>query len=126
MKRGLPLTDGDRDLWLSQLRRAIDEWRSCGENVILACSALKQRYRERLRCCDRDVQVVYLKGTAQEIRQRLAQRQDHFMPERLLKSQFDALEEPQNAITVDIQHSSPEIVQHIIDALDISAGGESM
>jgi gluconokinase len=72
------------------------------ENVVLACSALKEKYRRRLTDGIKRVQFVYLKGEFELIHSRLAQRRHRFMPESLLKSQFDALEPPQRAITVDV------------------------
>lgn len=120
MRQGIPLTDRDRNPWLRQLQRAIDGWRANQENVVLACSALKQHYRDQLRCQEEDVKLIYLRGTFQQIWQRMSQRQGHFMPEQLLRSQFEALEEPRSAITVDIDHKQSEIVEHIMTALDMS------
>lgn len=121
IRQGLPLTDRDREPWLNLLRRAIDEWRLTGEDVVLACSALKQDYRQQLRCYEDGVKLVYLQGTQQQIRQRLAQRQGHVMSEELLNSQFEALEELQSAITVDISHEQSEVVWQIVEALNLSS-----
>ncbi|MGB3496128.1 MAG: gluconokinase [Elainellaceae cyanobacterium] len=121
MRQNIPLTDLDRAPWLNQLQRAIDDWRQTGEDVVLACSALKQNYRDQLRCQEDGVKLVYLRGTHQQIRQRMAQRHGHFMPEALLTSQFESLEEPQVAITVDIHQDSSDIVQQIVQALNVSA-----
>lgn len=121
MRQGIPLTDRDRDPWLRQLQRAIDEWRQTEDGVVLACSALKQRYREQLRCQEDDVKLVYLRGTLQDIRQRMAQRRGHFMSEALLTSQFESLEEPQDAITVDIHQDQSEIVGQIIQSINVAS-----
>ena len=81
---------------------------------MLACSALKQRYRDILKSGRPGVRFVYLCGSEPLIRARLARRRGHFMPASLLASQFAALEEPADAITVDIDHPPEEIVAHIL------------
>ena len=101
MAGGIALTDEDRWPWYDrivlELRRLADQ----GRHVVLACSALKQAYRDRLARAG-DVRFVYLKGDAVTIEPRLAGRKGHFMPASLLASQFAALEEPAGAIVVDI------------------------
>ncbi len=116
MANGIPLTDDDRWPWLASLREQIVSHRSSPVCFVLACSSLKQSYRDRLRGDDaRDrVDFVYLKGNKELIRQRMEQR-DHFMPSGLLDSQFDTLEEPQDAIVVDIELSPDEIVRMILN-----------
>ncbi len=113
MSEGIPLTDGDRHPWLRSLQASIDEWLTLGESVVLACSALKQSYREMLRCEDPRVHLVYLKGEFDILQQRLETRKGHFMAADLLQSQFDALEEPHDAIIIDIDHPLDIIVQRI-------------
>ena len=115
MADGIPLTDTDRWPWLDSLREQIMVHRSRTSCYVLACSALKQSYRDRLLGDDSSeiFNFVYLKGTKELIRQRMEQR-DHFMPPALLDSQFDTLEEPQNAIVVDIELSPDEIVKIIL------------
>ncbi len=112
MRNGIPLTDADRAPWLETLRTLIANWIAAGKNTVLACSALKQAYRERLRVSP-ELQVVYLKGTPQTLRQRLHARSGHFMTERMLDSQLAALEPPEDAVAVDADRSPAEIVTEI-------------
>ena len=101
MAQGIPLTDADRIPWLDVLHRLIEEHRTSGNVMVLACSALKQAYRERL-CGDQaSVFWVYLKGAFEQIERRLQQRRGHYMGAKLLSSQFATLEEPQNAFVID-------------------------
>ena len=120
MKSGHPLDDADRQPWLETLAREIGKWLDAGRDVVLACSALKQRYRDILKSGRPGVRFVYLRGSKSLIQARLASRRGHFMPASLLASQFAALEEPADAITVDIDHPPDEIVADILAAL--SAG----
>jgi gluconokinase len=112
MRRGVPLNDADRDPWLAALAAAIDTRTRAGRNAILACSALKHAYRTRLRVSP-DVHFVYLKGTHEEIDERLEDRRGHFFSPELLDSQFDALEEPRDALVVDISQTPEAIVRQI-------------
>ena len=101
MRAGTPLSEHDREPWLHALRAAIDEWIRAEQNVILACSALTAASRRILIPDRRSVTLVYLKSSFEVIRARLAQRRHHFMPQELLASQFDMLEEPTDALTID-------------------------
>jgi gluconokinase len=112
MRSGIPLTDADRAPWLETLRTLIASWIAARKNTVLACSALKQAYRERLHVSP-EVQVVYLKGTPQVLRQRLHARRGHFMTERMLDSQLAALQAPEDAVAVDADRSPAEIVADI-------------
>jgi gluconokinase len=112
MRNGIPLTDADRATWLETLRTLIAGWIAEGKHNVLACSALKQAYRELLRVSPH-VQVVYLKATQQILRQRLQARRGHFMTERMLDSQLAALETPEDAVAVDADRSPPQIVTEI-------------
>ena len=112
MRNGIPLTDADRAPWLETLRTVIAEWIAAGKNTLLACSALKQSYRQALQVGS-EVQVVYLKGTPQVLRQRLHARSGHFMTERMLDSQLAALEPPEDVVAVDADRSPAEIVTEI-------------
>jgi gluconokinase len=118
MRNGIPLTDADRAPWLETLRTLIANWIAPGKNMVLACSALKQAYRERLQVSP-EVQVVYLKGTPQTLRQRLHARTGHFMTERMLDSQLAALEAPEDAVAVDADRSPAEIVTEIRAGLSL-------
>lgn len=119
MRHGVPLTEADRKPWLEALQAAIKEWLQENTNVVLACSALKDSYRQFL-LVDRDcIQLVYLKGSDDLIQKRLQERQNHYMPAILLQSQFDALEEPLNTVYIDIAQSPQAIVQNIQTVLQI-------
>ncbi len=113
MQSGIPLDDADRIPWLQDLQIAIQLWLQENKNVVLACSALKNSYRKLL-SLDKRTQLVYLKGDFAILQKRLQSRKNHFMSEKLLQSQLDALEEPNNAICVDISQPPQEIVNSII------------
>jgi len=119
MRAGIPLDDADRMPWLAALRSQIDAWRQSGINVVLACSALKQAYRDQL-MSGPDVKLVYLHGTQELIAQRLSQRRGHYMNPDLLLSQFATLEEPGDALVVDVDNSVDEIVGCVRRALGLS------
>ena len=116
IRRGISLNDEDRDPWLDRLRDAIIGWSAERRNAVLACSALKQSYRLRLQTAP-DMQFVYLKGSAELIASRLRARHGHFANESILTGQFADLEEPGQALTVDIAYSPEEIVLQIRKAL---------
>jgi len=94
MSRGEPLTDDDRWPWLDRLAAELARARGEGRSAVLASSALKRAYRDRLRQGAPDLRLVYLKGDKTVIGERLRARKNHFMPPGLLDSQFAALEEP--------------------------------
>jgi gluconokinase len=119
MRSGIPLTDEDRWPWLAQLNDLLKEKASRGESTLLACSALKQKYRDRLADGCGDLRWVYLKGSFALIESRLKARKGHYMKAGLLESQFAALEEPDDAITVDIS-STPEAAADTVLAALIS------
>lgn len=101
MASGIPLSDEDRWPWYDRIVAELRRLQTAGRNVVIACSALKQAYRDRI-ARGGDVRTVYLKGDAATIEPRLASRRGHFMPSSLLASQFATLEEPAEAIVVDI------------------------
>ena len=113
LARGILLTDEDRWPWLESLAELIRTRLAQGENAVLACSALRESYRQRLQIND-GVKLVYLKGAYGLIATRLKQRPGHFMNPTLLRSQFDTLEEPTGgALVVDVTPSPDEVVQAI-------------
>jgi gluconokinase len=116
MKRGEPLDDADRAPWLAQLATLLSK--SSNRPVILACSALKARYREILSGGCGEVHFVHLSGTPEVIRARLRARPGHFMPESLIDSQFAALETPEGAVSIDIDQPVDAIVSTIIRELN--------
>ncbi len=105
MRSGTPLTDEDRTIWLNRVAAIIDGWRANGKGGVISCSALKRSYRDIVIGARTDVSLVYLKGSYDLIRARLAARHEHFMPVALLDSQFAILEEPtpdEHPIVVDV------------------------
>ena len=117
MAQGIPLTDDDRKPWLMLLAENIKEWQLQG-GAILACSALKQSYRDILTSTtSSSVKFVYLKGEQALLASRLSNRVSHFMPETLLKSQLDTLEPPTNAISVLLENTVEEIVFEILEEI---------
>jgi gluconokinase len=116
MASGIPLTDADRWPWFDRIVAEMRRYAAAGKNVVVACSALKQAYRDRL-ANGGPVRFVYLKGEAETIAPRLAGRTGHFMPPTLLASQFATLEEPDDAIVVDIAQPVAAQVEAITRAL---------
>ena len=119
MAAGIPLTDDDRWPWLD---RVVDELRRItagGTNAIVACSALKESYRDRLRAAG-DVRFVHLRGEPATIAARLASRHHRYMPATLLDSQFATLEPPKDAIDIDVAKSVDEQVREIVEALGVA------
>jgi len=115
MRQGVPLTDKDRWPWLESLRQVIKRCLAAGENAVLACSALKEAYRRRLRL-NADVKLVFLRGDYELIANQLRQRRGHFMNPALLQSQFADLEEPQpteGAVLIELGRNPRELVQEI-------------
>lgn len=112
IKLGIPLDDADRAPWLRSLRQAMEQWIAKRQDRVLACSALKKSYRDRL-SIGTEVKFVYLKGSYDLIFQRLRLRHGHFASEQILASQFAALEAPNDATTVEIDQSTDEIVAEI-------------
>jgi gluconokinase len=123
MHKGIPLTDEDRRPWLDAIAAWIDATRQSAGHGVVACSALKRRYRDVLINGRKDVRLVYLKGDEALIARRIATRHEHFMPQSLLHSQFEALEEPgpnEFPIVVSIDATPREIVARIVSALDLA------
>jgi len=114
MSRGTPLTDEDRAGWLEILAKRIKNKKKQNESLVLACSALKQKYRDILGINQNDVVSVYLKGSLLTLEKRLSSRNHQFMNNDLLLSQLETMEEPSEGIIVDIQNSPETIVETII------------
>jgi gluconokinase len=122
MKSGVPLTDDDRWPWLRAIASFIDEERARGDHAIVTCSALKRSYRDIIVGTRPDVRLIYLKGDKALIAARLKMRHGHFMPETLLQSQFDALEEPgadEKPLTVTVEGTPEEIAEEVIARLGL-------
>jgi gluconokinase len=118
MHRGIPLTDADRMSWLEAIHEKLAQAAAEHRNLVLGCSALKQTYREKL-FRGLDVRLVYLKGDYQLIAQRLRARKGHFADEHILAAQFADLEEPSDALVVDIHGEPEQIVDEICRRLDL-------
>jgi gluconokinase len=119
IRHGIPLSDADRKPWLDRLRTEIRQWIAADGNVVLACSALKRSYRQQL-AVGPQVRFVYLKGSASLIAQRLRSRHGHFADEKILASQFGDLEEPEEAVTVQVAGTPQQIVAQIRQKLGIA------
>lgn len=151
MKQGIPLTDQDRQPWLLALNKVIERWTKRSESGVLACSALKEQYRQTIilgaeassgnknYCSFGDKRqklqnplpfyclVVLLQGSKDLIKERMEKREDHFMPSNLLDSQFETLEEPSNcdlysAVKVSVNQTIEEITNEILRALKAKCG----
>ena len=120
MAGGTPLTDDDRWPWLQTIASVIDRWREQGKSGVVTCSALKRAYRDVLLAGRADVRLVYLRGDKSLIAERMAARQNHFMPPGLLDSQLATLEEPgadERPIVVDVKGTPDAIVAAVLAKL---------
>ena len=118
IRHGIPLDDSDRAPWLAALRNSILKYNREGKNLVLACSALKRKYRDELRVDG--VHFVYLEGDYELIEKRLRRRRGHFASDSILKSQFEELEKPTDALTVEIDKTPDAVVAEIIEKLKSS------
>jgi len=118
MAKTIPLTDSDRAPWLAALHELISS--SLARNLpgVLACSALKERYRQKLLEGKDGVRLIYLKGSYDLIWSRMSARKDHYMKPHMLQSQFETLEEPVNALIVDVTPSVDEILKVILQNME--------
>ena len=114
MRAGIPLDDADRAPWLDRLSRAIDGWLARDRKSVLACSALKDTYRQQLGAGRKGVVLVFLRGSPEVVGARLEARRGHYMPAGLLQSQFAALEEPADALVADVEGTPEEIADGIV------------
>jgi len=117
MAAGVALQDADRWPWLERLNAELRRIEAAGRSAVLACSALREAYRQRLTDELRAVRIVYLHGGFELIRRRLEERRHRYMPASLLQSQFDTLEPPRDAIAVDVSASLEECVAEAAAAL---------
>jgi gluconokinase len=119
MAAGIPLTDADRMPWLNAMRDAIVQWSSRGQSAVLACSALKQSYRELLKSGAPETWIVYLRVDEEVVRRRLESRSDHYMKSNMIPSQFETLEEPSGdqAVIVDATQPVDRVVALICETL---------
>jgi gluconokinase len=118
MHRGVPLTDADRAPWLAAIHDTLLRENGNGQNVVLACSALKQEYRNTL-SKDLIFEVVYLRGSPAQLHRNLTTRENHFAGESLVASQLATLEEPAGAVAEDIDRTPEEIAEDVFARLDL-------
>ncbi|MBW3660526.1 MAG: AAA family ATPase [Gemmatimonadetes bacterium] len=116
MERGIPLTDDDRGPWLDALERAI---RTARNEAIVSCSCLRRRYRDRLRVPGLEVRFVHLRVDRETAKRRTRERTGHFFEPALVDSQFETLEEPTRAVTLDATRPVQEVVREVIERLGL-------
>jgi carbohydrate kinase (thermoresistant glucokinase family) len=116
MKAGIPLTDDDRAEWLLTINKLAHK-QTQTSNVIIACSALKEKYRQILNDGLYNVVTIFLQGSYQTIHERITKRIQHFMPPALLQSQFDILEMPKADLVVDITKTVDDILEEVVSYL---------
>jgi gluconokinase len=114
MSQGIPLDDKDRQPWLLSLSHLINNLQQNNKNAVIACSSLKKSYRKSLQGNYQDLAWIYLKGSFEQILERLDKRKEHFMKSQMLKSQFKDLEEPENAIIIDIASTTEKIIKQVL------------
>ena len=119
MASGIPLNDEDRAPWLTSLHDLIELCLKENRPGVLACSALKENYRQKMLLGNAGVQIIYLKGSYDLIWSRMAMRAGHFMKPEMLRSQFATLEEPHDALTVDIAPPPEQVVDEIVEKLGV-------
>ncbi|MGE5202614.1 MAG: gluconokinase [Acidobacteriota bacterium] len=126
MRRGEALGDADRRPWLDRIAAELARLDASGRRAVVACSALKGAYRDRLRAGCPKIRFVFLAGEEALIRNRLERRRGHFMPSALLATQFAALEPPtpaENAVAVDVAAEPDVLVAQIVAALEATSPG---
>jgi gluconokinase len=123
IRGGIPLTDADRERWLQTLRKIAVRALAKKEFTVLACSALKAKYRDELAAGDARVKFVHLTGPRTLIAERLKNRRGHFLPPALLESQFAILEPPSDALVFNCEKSPKKIVAELIHVLGIAVPG---
>jgi len=114
MAAGIPLSDSDRAPWLASLHKQLLSTLKAGRHPVLACSALKDKYRAQLLEGMDGIAIIYLKGSYDLIFSRMSIREGHYMKPEMLRSQFDALEEPKDAVVLDVEMSLEEMIDTII------------
>lgn len=119
MADGRSLDDRDRLPWLRRIAEVVERHLQCREPAVIACSALKRAYRELLRAPGPGVRLVHLKGDYELIAGRLSRRRGHFMPPGLLRSQFADLEEPDEALVLDVSAPPADLVRDIVEELGL-------
>ena len=119
MSEGIPLHDADREPWLKSIRTELERLSAAQVNVVLACSALKRSYREAL-SAGMDLRVIYLRGTYEQMSRHVAARHGHFAREGILAGQFADLEEPSDAVVLDVSRQPAELVDEVLTRLKLN------
>ncbi len=119
MATGVPLTDEDRLPWLRSVRDVIVEHAGSGRSAVVACSALKRNYRNLLLAGQADTRLVYLRGSPAVLQRRLGERRGHFFDPSLLASQLETMEEPTDALVVDVDGELEAVVEAVVAALSL-------
>jgi gluconokinase len=119
MKHGIPLTDADREPWLASIHSRLQQLSAEENNAVLACSALKQSYRDAL-SAGLDFRIVYLRGTYEQMRKHILARHGHFAGESILAGQFADLEEPTDALALEVAGTPGDIASQAIAGLGLS------
>jgi len=114
MASGIPLSESDRAPWLASLHNLLSSILKSNRHPVLACSALKEEYRAELLDGMDGIEVIYLKGNYDLISSRMSARENHYMRPEMLRSQFATLEEPQNALVLDVSASVEELIDKIV------------
>lgn len=114
MTAGIPLSDSDRVPWLASMHNQLLSTLKSGRHAVLACSALKAKYRAPLLEGIDGIAIIFLQGSYDLIWSRMSARERHYMKPEMLQSQFDALEEPKNAIVLDVKMSVKDMIDTII------------
>jgi gluconokinase len=114
MASGIPLSDSDRAPWLASLHNLLSSTLKSGRHPVLACSALKQKYRGQLLNGMEGIEVIYLQGSSELIESRMSAREKHYMKPEMLRSQFATLEEPKNAFVLDISAPLDKMIDKIL------------
>ena len=114
MTKGIPLSDSDRAPWLASLHQLLSATLKSNRHPILACSALKEKYRTQLLNGVGGVEIIYLKGTYELIWSRMSVREGHYMKPEMLRSQFAALEEPEEVLVLDVSMSVEDMIDKIM------------
>ena len=120
MTAGIPLSDSDRAPWLAALNHRLLSTLAENRHPVLACSALKETYRRLLLNGAHDIVIIHLKGSYDLIWSRMAAREGHYMKSHMLQSQFNALEEPQDALVLDVSMPLEEMLDTILTKYSLS------
>lgn len=114
MASGIPLSESDRAPWLASLHNLLSSILKSNRHPVLACSALKEEYRAELLDGMDGIEIIYLKGNYDLILSRMSARENHYMRPEMLRSQFATLEEPKNALVLDVSASVEELIDKIV------------